>query len=183
MTSSALATSAVGSAATIREERTGYIGSRLLLQHFSTLWRREQPRFWHLLNHLTGLAANHYRCPAVSECSRVSGAFLLRSGKTFFFFFFWPRRWAKGKLGNLCKCPTRPHFLLRASVFTVYLPTSPPPPHWAFKYHRHLLVLFTQQGDTHVRDVIRRDTLASCDRCVKHAARRRETGQLLVPTW
>lgn len=79
------------------EERAGCIGWCLLLQHFSTLWRWQQPRFWHLLNDLMGLAANHYWCPTVSKCSRVRFFF------SFFFylqqkhFFLLASRWVKKK--------------------------------------------------------------------------------------
>lgn len=77
MISPVLAASTFGSAATISEQRTGYTGSCLLLQHCSTLRRPEQPRFGHLLHHLIGPAANRDRCPAGSHCSPVRGAFLL----------------------------------------------------------------------------------------------------------
>lgn len=84
-------TSSFGSAATIRDQRTGCIGSRLLLQHFSTLWRREQPRFRHLPNHLTGLGANRYWWAAVSDRSCASGAFCFEGEDSWYFFYFcWP---------------------------------------------------------------------------------------------
>lgn len=70
MISSVLARSPFGSSSIIREKKTGYIGSRLLLQHFSTLLGPEQPRYWHLLNHLTG-CSKPLLMSCGSECLRV----------------------------------------------------------------------------------------------------------------
>lgn len=154
MISSVLAMSPFGSSSIIREKKTGYIGSRLLLQHFSTLLGQEQPRYWHLLNHLTG-CSKPLLMSCGSECLRV--VILLRwKDLERFSLTGWPWRWLKssglcekdeGQPGTAVTCSA----LLNIPQFCDVrrcLCTGQHAPLRGFKYHRHLPVLFTQRDDT-----------------------------------
>lgn len=136
MISSVLAMSPFGRSSIIREKKTGYIGSRLLLQHFSTLLGREQPRYWHLLNHLTG-CSKPLLMSCGSECLRV--VILLRwKDLESFSLTGWPWWWLKssvlcekdrGQPGTAVTCSALlniPHFFcdVRRSLCTAKHPPS-----------------------------------------------------------